>query len=311
MNLIRKIKRLLNNPRALYVHFALKRFEKKCKSVHLSDEEYLSYLFKIRVGKKLNLMNPKSFNEKMQWLKLYNRQPIYSVMVDKDAVKDYVSRIIGEQFLIKRIGVWKSFDDINFDDLPEQFVLKTTHGCGGMLVCEDKFKINPNQYRNSFEASLTDNYYFHSREWPYKNVVPQIIAEEFMRDGNNKVLPVYKFFCFNGEPFIAQVIQNDKNSNETIDYVDMDYKLLKIRQNYPNSKRPLPMPSNFDEMKTICRKLTKGIPFVRCDLYSINGKTFFSEFTFFSDAGLERFYPEKWDYILGEKIILPNKTIND
>ena len=299
---VRKICHYLFNPRNLYVRFALIKLESEKEL--FSDEEYLKKYFRIVMGYELNLDNPKTFNEKMQWLKLYNRQSIYTTMVDKHAVKKFVSDIIGSEFVAEELGCYASPNDIDLSKLPNQFVLKTTHGCGGMIVVHDKTKIDTNMINKILGKSLKDNYYYHCREWPYKNVQPRIIAEELLKDNKFDILPVYKFFCFDGEPFLLQAIKNDKHENETIDYFDMNWTNLHIRQNYPSSRKPLDMPQSFDKMKSICRKLTKGIPFVRCDLFDVNGKVYFSEFTFFSDAGFEKFHPNKWDLLLGEKIAI-------
>ena len=227
-------------------------------------------------------------------------------MVDKHAAKKYVASIIGGDYVAKEYGVFKHFKDIDFSALPDTFVVKTTHGCGCMLICKDKKSIEYVKESNRFEQSLSDDYFIHCREWPYKNVPHQIIVEEFLpSEKDNEVLPVYKFFCFNGEPYLAQVIINDKQLNETIDYYDMNWNKLNIKQNYPNCKKRVPMPNCLQEMIEVARKLSQGIPFVRCDLFISKGKVYFSEFTFFSDAGFEPFHPKKWDLFLGEMIKLP------
>lgn len=308
MSKVQKVLKYLINPRLFYVRFASKKLNKVAHN--LSDEDLLTRIFKIKFGYDLDLSNPKTFNEKLQWLKLNNRNPLFTEMVDKYAAKKYVANIVGDEYVVPQLGCWKHFDDIDFSSLPDKFVLKTTHGCGGMLICKDKNKINFAKAKVMFEENLKDNYYIHAREWPYKNVPPQIIAEKFLDDGKNKVLPVYKIFCFNGEPYLIQVIQNDKQPNESIDYFDLNWNKLKLRQNYPNSKNPLEKPIKLEEMLAIARKLTKGIEFVRCDLYIVDGKIYFSEFTFFSDAGFEPFKPNKWDYILGDLLILSSKKTN-
>lgn len=270
----------------------------------LSDEDYLKRMFKIKMGYELNLQDPRTFNEKINWLKLYNRNPLYTTMVDKHAVKAYVSNIIGESHVIKELGVYGSSSEINLSLLPDKFVLKTNHGCGSMVICKNKDNVNWDFEFCKLDEALSDNYYFHCREWVYKDVKPCILAEEYMKDSEYDVLPVYKIFCFDGSPFLIQTIKNDKQINESIDYFDINWKRLKLKQNFPNSKHPLSKPSNLQEMLDLARKLTKGIPFVRCDFYSIEGKVFFSEFTFYSDAGFERFHPKKWDFILGDLIKL-------
>lgn len=298
MNFLRRIFHPIKNIKA----YKAKRIRNDSS---LSDEEFLKKMFKVRMGKVLNLDNPKTFNEKLQWLKLYDRKNIYTTMVDKHSVKEYVSSLIGDKYIAKEYGFWDYIEPSIFDKLPYSFVLKTTHGCGKMLVCHDKNAINFEKVCKEFDSNLKQNYYYRSREWPYKNVKPKVIAEELLINEGETVLTVYKFFCFNGEPHIVQVIHNDKTSRERIDYFDMNWSFLELRQNFKNSDVIPTKPDTFEEMKDICRKLTKGIPFVRCDLYEVNKKVFFSEFTFFSDAGFERFHPDKWDEILGSKIVLP------
>lgn len=302
MSIFKKIMLYVKNPHRVYERSAIKKLQKEGYS--LSDEVFLKKMFKIKLGYELNLVNPQTFNEKMQFLKLYNRQPIYTTMADKHAVKEYVTSKVGEEYIAKEFGCWSNVDEIDFDKLPNKFVLKTTHGCGGIKFLDKEKGFSKEELRNFFERGLKLNYYLTCREWPYKDIKPQIIAEEFLKDEKYDVLPVYKLFCFNGEPFIAQIIQNDKQSNETVDYVDMNWNFLKLKQDFPNSKKSMriPKPEHFEEMKEIARNLSKDIPFVRCDLYVVNGKIYFSEFTFFSDAGFEKFHPKEWDLILGNKI---------
>ena len=270
----------------------------------LPDSLYLRLKYFIRMKKMLNIKRPQTFNEKLQWLKLHDRNPEYTKMVDKYEVRKYIAEKIGEEHLIPLLGVWDSFEEIDFDKLPAQFVLKCTHDSGGLVVCKDKSKLNLELSRKKINKCLKTNYYWHAREWPYKNVKPRIIAEQLMKDGDNNFLPVYKFFCFSGVPKIIQTIQNDKQPNESIDYFDTDWKLLNIRQNYPNSEAPMEKPEQLSKMLKIVECLSKGIKFVRVDLYSINNKVYFSEFTFYSDAGFAKFHPEKQDYIIGSYIDL-------
>jgi len=271
----------------------------------LSDTAYLKCLYWYRMKKSLNLKNPQTFNEKLQWLKLHDRKPEYTRMVDKYEVKKYVAERIGEEYLIPTLGVWDSFDQIDFDSLPDQFVLKCTHDSGGLVICRDKSKLDISAAREKIENSLKTNYYWHGREWPYKNAKPRIIAEQYMQDGQTLALPVYKIFNFGGEPKIIQTIQNDKTPNETIDYFDTDWKLLQLRQNYPNSAEPLTKPEQLETMFALARKLNAGFPFIRTDFYTINGQVYFSEFTFYSDSGTAKFQPEEWDNKLGQWIKLP------
>ena len=277
----------------------------------MSDKTFLELRYKQQMGKELDLKKPQTFNEKLQWLKLYNRKPEYTTMVDKYAVKKYVADKIGEEYIIPTLGVWDNFDDIDFDKLPNQFVLKCTHDSGGLVICKDKAKLDIKAAREKINKSLKRNYYYAGREWPYKNVPPRIIAEKYMVDKGNEVLPVFKFLCFGGEPMIIQTIQNDKTINESVDYFDIYWNKLDLKQNFPNSTFKINKPNSLNEMIDLARILTLDTPFLRADFYEINGKVYFSELTFFSDGGNAIFYPKEWDYKLGSYIKLPQKTINN
>lgn len=298
MKIFKKIARYAERPTRIIV-----RLNKTKIGELFPDRFFLKCLYKARLGKKLNLKNPKTFNEKLNWLKLHDRNPEYTEMVDKYAVKKYVSDRIGEEYVIGLLGVWDSFDKIDFEALPEQFVLKCTHS-GGVVICRDKTKFDKDKAKNILESSLKVNYYNHGREWQYKNVPPMILAEEFINDQKNENLIVYKVFCFDGKPELIQVIQNDKTPDESIDYFDTEWGLLKLRQNFPNSDVHLEKPERFEEMLALSAKLSKGKVFLRVDWYVANGKLLFSEFTFHSDAGVAAFEPEEWDYRLGALIDL-------
>ena len=254
--------------------------------------------------KKINLKDPKTFNEKLNWIKLYYRKPIMTTMADKYEVKKLVTDLIGPEYVIPSIAIYDKWEDIDFSSLKPPFVMKTTHSSGVIKIVKDYESFDKETTKKKFKKSLRQNYYYSCREWPYKNVKPRIIIEQFVEDSKEENLPVYKFFCFNGEPYLVQTIKNDKTTYETIDYFDMNWKRLDLRQNFANSEIPLDKPDNFNEMKELATKLSKGFPFVRVDLYSIDNKVIFSEFTFFSDAGYQKFYPDEWDLILGEKIAL-------
>lgn len=270
----------------------------------ISDRSYLKIDYFLNLGKKLNLNNPVTFNEKMQWLKLYNRNPIYTTMADKLEVKNYITEKIGDRYVIKLLGSWDTFDEIDFDLLPEKFVLKTTHGCGGMVICKNKGDLDVEKARKIINKSLKADYFYQGREWPYKNIKKRILAEEYMQDGDSENLTVYKIFNLSGIPTIIQVIQDDKTAKETIDYFDTEWNLLDLKQNFPNSPNHLPKPRTLDDMLELARKLSEGMPFIRTDFYEINGEVYFSEFTFFSDDGFAEFHPGEWDEKLGEKIDL-------
>ncbi len=296
-----RIKEILANP--LQIFFTLGH---RGLLNWMSDERYLKIGYRIRRKKKLNFDNPQTFNEKLQWLKIHDRKPEYTMMVDKYEVKKYVAEKIGEEYIIPTLGVWDRFDDIDFDSLPNQFVLKCTHDSGGLVICKDKSRLDIKAARKKINASMKRSFYLSGREWPYKNVKPRIIAEKYMQDATEINLPVYKFFCFDGQPKIIQSIKNDKMPNESIDYFDTDWNLLNIKQSFPNSEIPLPKPENLSELVAFAGLLAKDkVGFLRVDLYVINRKIYFSEYTFYSDCGFERFYPDEWDRKLGDWIKLP------
>ena len=292
------LKYYLKHPKQIYGFFASRGMLN-----WVSDKAYLKMVYKNSFGKKLNLKNPQTFNEKLQWLKLYNRKDIYTAMVDKYQVKKLITDKIGADYIIPTINVYDKFEDINLDELPNQFVLKCTHDSGGLVICKDKSCLDLEKAKKKIKKSLKVNYFWLSREWPYKNVKPRIIAEEFVGEISNSLV-VYKVFCFNGTAKIIQVIQGDKTKQESIDYFDDNWNLLDLRQNYPNSLEHLPKPQLLDEMLKLSGELSKGYPFLRVDWYIVNNKLKFSEFTFYSDSGLSKFYPDEWDLKLGEMIKL-------
>lgn len=277
----------------------------------LSDFLYLKLLYYFQTGKRLNLKHPKTFNEKLQWLKLYDRKPEYTTMVDKYAVKECVANIIGQEYIIPTLGVWNRPEDIAWDELPRQFVLKTTNGGGskGVIICKDKLTFDREEAIANLKKAMKRNLYQRFREWPYKNVPKRIIAEKFMEDHDNQTddLIDYKFFCFNGEPKYCQVIK-DRRKKETIDFFDMEWKHQEFVGLNSNAAFAdvLPMkPICFDEMKSIAKVLSRNLSFSRIDLYEINGIVYFSEITFYPRSGFGRFFPQRYDEILGDKIILP------
>ena len=277
---------------------------------HMSDEKFLKKVFKLRLGRKLDLENPQTFNEKLQWLKLYDRKPIYTTMVDKYKVKKYVADIIGEEYIIPTIGVWNNFDEIDFDALPNQFVLKCTHDSGGLIICRDKSKLDINAAREKINKALRRDYYLYSREWPYKAVKPRIIAENYMEDTKTAELRDYKFFCFDGE-VKAMFIATDRASKieETkFDFFDENYNHLPFTNGHPNADVLPEKPEKFELMKELASKLSKGIPYLRVDFYEVDGKIYFGELTFYHWSGFVPFEPTQWDYTLGEWITLPEKT---
>lgn len=274
----------------------------------LPDFLYLKVLYRNKLHKKLNLTNPQTFNEKLQWLKLYNRKDIYTIMVDKYETKKYVSDIIGAEYIIPTIGIYEKFDDIDFGKLPNQFVIKCTHDSGGLVICKDKNTLKVEEVRKKLESSLKNNYYMYSREWPYKNVKPRIIIEKYM--GNN--LNDYKIMCFNGNPYYTFVC-TDRNTEKGlhVTFFDDKWNKMNFERHYPSSKEDIKQPVNFNKMMELSKILSKDIPFVRADWYEIDNKIYFGELTFFPGGGFEEFTPEEWDYKLGDLINLEGVRNNE
>ena len=272
----------------------------------LPDKLYIMLVFRLKMGYWLDLKNPHTYNEKIQWLKLYNRRPEYTKMVDKYAVKAYVATVIGDEYIIPTIGVWERPEDIEWDKLPNQFVLKTTHGGGssGVVICKDKNTFDRQKATMKLQRSMKQDIYRYFKEWPYKNVARRIIAEKFIDSGQND-LPDYKFFCFDGEVKALFVGTERQTGNVKFDYFDADFIHLDLIQQHPMSGKNLPKPLNFDVMKQLAGKLSKGIPQVRIDFYDVNGKIYFGEMTFYHHGGIVPFHPEKWDYTFGSWIKLP------
>lgn len=273
----------------------------------MSDKMYLKMIYRIKMGKKLNLDNPQTYNEKLQWIKLYDRREEYTRMVDKYEVKDYVSKIIGEEYIIPTLSVWNNENEIDFDSLPNQFVLKCTHDSGGLVICKDKSKLNKEAVKKKLAECLKHSFFWGMREWPYKNVKPRVIAEQYMEDETGE-LRDFKFFCFDGEVKALFIATDRTKSEETkFDFFDEDFNHLAFTNGHPNAEIPPSKPVCFEEMKSLAAKLSKGIPQVRVDFYEIRGKVYFGEMTFFHWSGMTPFVPEEWDYTFGSWIKLPNK----
>lgn len=270
----------------------------------LDDKTYLKRKYKAFMGKELNLESPKTFNEKLQWLKLYDRKPEYTMMVDKYAVRKYIADTIGEEYLIPLLGVWDNPDDIDFDALPNQFVLKCNHNSGlGMCICKDKSKLDIEKVKAGLRKGLEQDYYLTGREWPYKDVPRKIVCEKYMQNGSDECLTDYKFFCFNGEPKIMY-IASDHAKQPKPDFFDMNFNKVNIRMEDPNSEEVHVKPIYFEEMKRIATKLSSNTSFLRIDYYIINNELYFGELTFFHMSGFAPINPEKWAYILGDWIKL-------
>lgn len=272
----------------------------------LPEEKYISLRYKVFTGKKLNLKNPKTLNEKMQWIKLYDHNPMYTQMVDKYAVREYISEKIGEEYLIPLLGVWDSAEEIDFDSLPKQFVLKCNHDSGSIIVCRDKSKFDIEKAKKRLSYGMKRDFYSVTREWPYKDVKRKIIAEKYMEDVASPELRDYKFFCFEGKPeflYLSEGLENHETAK--ISYVSFDWKPAPFQRiDYPQFETLPEKPKNLDKMIELAAGLSKGIHFLRVDFYEINGKIYFGELTFFPGSGYTKFEPEEWEKKLGELIKL-------
>lgn len=275
---------------------------RRLSSCFANDEFYLKLMYLFELHKWPDLRCPKTFNEKLQWLKLHDRKPEYTTMVDKYAVKDYVAKIIGEEHIIPTLGVWDSFDDIDFDNLPDRFVLKTTHGGGGMavVICKDKVSFDKARARSILEKSLHSDIYRNYREWPYKNVPKRIIAEKYMQADNESGLDDYKIHNFNGTPKVILVCRDRFGGKAMAEsfFTDKWEHLDIIRPGHPNPD--IEKPDNLQELLRLAETLSKDIPFARTDFYTINGKAYFGEITFYPASGLSPFCPENYDKIFGD-----------
>lgn len=277
----------------------------------IPDKLFLKLKFRFKMGYKLNLKNPKTFSEKLQWLKLYDRRPEYTTMVDKYAVKDYVASKIGREYIIPTLGVWDKPEEIEWDKLPNQFVLKCTHDSGGLVICKDKRALDKKSAIEKLGRALNNNYYYQNREWPYKNVPRRIIAEKYIEpEPDKKDLPDYKFFCFDGEVKFMFIATERQNPNEEVkfDFFDADFNPLPFRQGHDHAAELPQKPRNFELMKKAAAELSKGIPHVRVDFYEIGNQVLFGELTLFHFSGTVPFEPREWDYKLGEWINLPEKS---
>ena len=272
----------------------------------IPDKLFLTVKFRLTMGYWMDFKNPKTYNEKLQCLKLHDRRPEYTQMVDKAGAKQYVEQRIGKQYIIPTIGVWNRPEDIPWDELPNQFVAKVTHDSGGIVICKDKKQLNIPTAIKKLSKALKKDYYAVSREWPYKDVKRRVIVEQYMVDESGYELKDYKFFCFDGEPKMLFIATDRENPNEEtkFDFFDMDFNLLPFTNGHEHAQKVPNKPIGFDTMVELARKLSVGIPHVRVDFYDINGQVYFGEMTFFHWSGFVPFKPKEWDYKIGEWINL-------
>lgn len=283
-------------------------FNRKVFWRSIPAELYLKVKYYYILERKLNLKDPKDFNEKLQWLKIYNKNHKLTTLVDKYAVRTYVKDTIGEDYSIPLVGgPWQSVDQIDLDQLPESFVLKCTHDSGSTIVCKDKKDFDFQAAKKKLATCLKENYYWPSREWPYKNVPPQIIVEKYTVDESGCDLKDYKFMVFNGEVKCLFVCSERATGSLKVTFYDTDWNLMPFIRKYPNSSKPIPRPKQLEEMIGLAKKLAGDLPFARIDFYLANEKICFSEITLFPGGGFEAFTPESWDRTLGSWLRLPEK----
>lgn len=305
MSKIKTIFELFADPKSLKL-VLLKVFGK-----NMPDEKYLKMFYKIKTGHELDLDNPKTYTEKLQWIKLYDRRPEYTMMQDKYAIRKFIKETIGEEYLIPLLGVWDCADDIDFDSLPDQFVLKCNHDCASVMICREKSTFDTVEARKHLRTCLQKNYYPDGREWAYKDIKPKIIAEKYMQNGDEKTLTDYKFFCFSGTARMVLLASGQAHTPERrLNFYDIDFNLLPIRRGeMPSSENTVSKPDGFDDLVILAEKLSAGIPFVRVDFYLVEGHPYFGEVAFYPSGGMAEFKPREWEERVGDWIILPDKKV--
>lgn len=261
-------------------------------------------MYYVKLGRKLNLKKPELFNEKLNWLKLYDRNPEYTKLADKYEVRNYVKDMIGEEYLIPLLGVWDSAEEIPYEKLPERFVLKCTHDSASVIICKDKSRFDQTEAGDKLNKCLKTNYYWASREWPYKDIRPRIVAEQYMEDESHTELKDYKIYCFGGKPALIQVdfgrfVHHERNLYDT------SWNYINERFEYPNNPEvQIKKPECLEEMLVLAAKLSGRIPSVRIDFYSVNNRPYFGEITFYQEGGYGRFSSEEFEKKLGREIVL-------
>lgn len=274
-----------------------------------SDYKYIKKQFKARMGYDLDLKNPKTFNEKIQWLKLYYRRNKFTIWVDKYRVREYISKVVGEEYLVPLLGVWDNVEDIDFSALPEKFVLKCNHNSAkGLCICKDKKKLNIEKVKKELKLGLAEDYYLKGREWPYHNVPRKIIAEKYLENSDGTEIVDYKFMCFGGKVKCSFVCSERFSLDGLkVTFFDREWNRLNFERHYPSSKQEIKKPSNYDKMIDIAEELSKGEPFLRVDFFEVNNKLYIGELTLYPGNGTEEFTPFSADLELGSWIDLPNK----
>lgn len=297
-----KIRAFINKPNIILLHWNAKGYFN-----HLPDSIVVPLLWRGVFGQKLNLKNPTTFNEKLQWLKLYDQNPMHTLMADKCEAKKVIAELVGEEYVIPTLGVWDSFDEIDFSSLPNQFVLKTTHDSGGVFICNDKNTFDVEKARKKLEPRLKQSYYLRNREWVYKDIKPRIIAEQFMEDASTGELRDYKFYCFDGivKALLLATNRQSKTDELRFDYFDREFHHMKLTNHWhPNAVVTPSKPVQFEKMVELAERISKGFPHLRIDFYEANGKIFVGEFTFYDMAGYLQIHPDEWETEWGNLINL-------
>lgn len=268
------------------------------------DDVFLKNKFYENTGEILNIDKPKSYNEKLQWQKIHDRNPLYTKLVDKYEVRKYVEEKIGKEYLVPSYGIYNTFSDIDFNKLPKTFVLKATHDCGSVFICKNKDELDLKVLKKKMDAALKKNYYYYSREWPYKNVTPRIICEKYLENNDGELLD-YKIFSFNGKPKLIQVHFDRFSGHKTNNY-SLDWRFMDVEfSNYPSDRsKIIPKPAGLKEMIDLAAKLSEGLPQVRVDFYYVQNKIYFGELTFFHVGGMAPIKPKSFNLELGELIDL-------
>lgn len=271
----------------------------------IPDEPYLKFVYRCQLNKKLNLDPPQTFNEKLQWLKLHDHKDYYHKVVDKAEIKELVSKHIGSNYIIPTIGVWDTVEEVPFENLPDQFVIKCTHDSGSVIVCRNKDKLNVEEVKRRLLDRLKRSTYWFGREWPYKDLKPRIIVEELLGEGIEP-LTDFKVLCFNGSPKLIEVHIGRGTLQHTQDFYTTSWERTSIVQTCePMAKEPMEVPQCLNQMLEFSRILSKDFIHIRVDWYIVEGKLYFGELTFYDGSGFAEFIDEKWDLMLGKWIQLP------
>lgn len=276
----------------------------------LPDEAQIRLVYRLKMGRKLNLKNPETFTEKLQWVKLYDHKPVYTRMVDKYEAKGWIEEQVGAEYVIKTYGVWERFEDIDRDALPKEFIMKTTHDSGTFMICSDKASFDWETAKKRMEKSLKRNYFVRSREWPYKNVKPRIICEELLKNADGKPLSDYKFYCFDGTVRMSHITFGRGSAEGlSMNYYDRDLNVLPVQHyKYPRYHGEFTPPKHYEKMVELAAVLSKGVPHLRVDFYEANDRIYVGELTFFTDGGFGAYDPAEFDKTVGSWMTLPEVT---